>query len=106
MRKGTPGVFLAAALALSVGNAAAVPYSFTNIADSSGPFDFFGTPSLNNSGTVAFVASWTRVSEASSPAAAGPPRPSPTPADHSTSLASRLSQRQRHGGVLRPPGHG
>ena len=55
MRKGTPGVFLAATLALSAGNAAAVPYSFTNIADTSGPFLFFGEPSLNNSGTVAFA---------------------------------------------------
>jgi PEP-CTERM motif len=57
MRKGTPGVFLVAALALSVGNAAAVSYSFTNIADSSGAFSFFDRfPALNDSGTVAFHA--------------------------------------------------
>jgi hypothetical protein len=41
MRKGTPGVFLAAALTLSVGNTAAVPYVFTNLYDSSGPFNSF-----------------------------------------------------------------
>jgi hypothetical protein len=57
MRKGTPEVFLVAALALSVGNAAAIPYTFTNIADSSGPFAEFGFwPALNNRGTVAFPA--------------------------------------------------
>jgi hypothetical protein len=57
MRKGTSGMSLAAALALSVGNTAAVPYTFTNIADTSGPFSAFSAfPSLNNSGTVAFAA--------------------------------------------------
>ena len=53
MSKRTHVLFLAAALALSVGNAAAVPYSFTNITT------FFccgilGGPSVNNGGTVAF----------------------------------------------------
>ena len=48
----TSVTFVAAALALLVGNAAAIPYTFTNIVDSSG-----GYPSLNNSGTVAFFSS-------------------------------------------------
>jgi hypothetical protein len=56
MRKRILEVFLAATLAVTVGNAAAVPYSFNNIADSNGPFSFFSAPSLNNSGTVAFTA--------------------------------------------------
>ena len=57
MRNRTPVVFLAGALALSAGNAAAVPYTFTNLYDTSGPFgEFRTTPSLNNSGTVAFFA--------------------------------------------------
>lgn len=59
MSKTTHVVFLAASLALSVGNAAAVPYTFTNIADNSGPFIDFGFPfgpSINDSGTVAFAA--------------------------------------------------
>jgi len=61
MRERTSAIFLAAAIALSVGNAAAAPYTFINIADNSGPFNFFGGPlfrgpSLNDSGTVAFVA--------------------------------------------------
>ena len=48
---------LGLALALSAGNAAAVSYSFTNIADSSGAFSFFDRfPALNDSGTVAFHA--------------------------------------------------
>ena len=55
MRKITSVVFLAAALALSVGNAAAVPYTFTNIVDSSGGFGSFAGNLVNNSGTVAFV---------------------------------------------------
>ena len=57
MRKGTPKAFLYAALLLSIGNAVATPYKFTNLYDSSGPFNGFGAPSLNNSGTVAFSAS-------------------------------------------------
>lgn len=57
MRKRTVVVCLAAALTLSVGNAAAVPYTFTNIAEISleGPSGLPGA-SLNNSGTVAFSA--------------------------------------------------
>ncbi len=56
MRNKTAVTFVAAALALSVGNAAAVPYTFTNIAEiSSGTSRDFSGPSLNNSGTVAFV---------------------------------------------------
>jgi len=47
-----------AALALSVGDAAAASFTFINIADTSeeGPFQVagFGVPALNNSGTVAF----------------------------------------------------
>ena len=43
MHKRTPVVFLAA-LALLVGNAAAVPYTFTNIVDSTGPFHTFDSP--------------------------------------------------------------
>ena len=37
---------------------AAQNYTFTNIADSTGPFSsfIFGGPSLNNSGTVSFTA--------------------------------------------------
>ena len=57
MRKGTREIFLAAALALSVGNAAAAPFTFINIADTqTGPFQVagLGAPSLNDSGTVAF----------------------------------------------------
>lgn len=57
MRKGTPKAFLYAVLVLSIGNAVAAPYKFTNLYDSSGPFNGFGAPSLNNSGTVAFSAS-------------------------------------------------
>ena len=56
MSKGTLGIVLAAALALSVSNAAAAPFRFSNLYDSSGSFNGFGFPSLNNSGTVAFGA--------------------------------------------------
>jgi hypothetical protein len=58
MRNGTPEVFLAAALALSVGNAAAVMYTFTNIADSSGPLFSVFFPALNNNGSVAFFSTF------------------------------------------------
>jgi len=57
MRTATQVAFLAAALTLSVGNTVAVPFSFTNLYDSSGPFNSFGAPAINNSGTVAFSAS-------------------------------------------------
>jgi hypothetical protein len=38
------------------GAAGALPYTFVNIADTSGPFSSFGHPALNASGTVAFFA--------------------------------------------------
>jgi len=41
---------------MSVGNAMAAPYTFTNIVDSTGPLNHPGLPFLNNSGTVAFGA--------------------------------------------------
>lgn len=62
MRKRNSAVVLLAVLILPVGNAVAAPYKFTNLYDSSGPFENFGGfsslggPSLNNSGTVAFGA--------------------------------------------------
>jgi len=56
MRNGASAILLAAALTLPVSNAAAVPYTFSNLYDSSGPFNGFDVPYLNNSGTVAFAA--------------------------------------------------
>src|SRR5688572_26155245 len=54
MRNGASAILLAVALALSAGHAAAVSYTFTNIADSTGPFRVFSTPVLNNTGMVVF----------------------------------------------------
>jgi len=54
MRNGTPAVFLATTLALSAGNAAAAPYTFTNIVE--GNLSDLNDPSFNDSGTVAFAA--------------------------------------------------
>lgn len=56
MRNGASAILLAAVLTLPVSNAAAVPYTFSKLYDSSGSFNDFGLPSLNNSGTVAFAA--------------------------------------------------
>ena len=123
MRKRTPVVFLAAVLALSVGNAAAVPYTFTNIADNPSEFAdlfFFNSPSLNNSGTVAFVvgqfpegselhrdtvaAGRTRLEVGTFIGSGGPVA---TIAEGSGfDVSPPLSQRQRHCGVLCLHGNG
>src|SRR5262245_9388021 len=56
MRRRAFRVFLAAALALSIGEVTAASYSFSNLYDSTGPFNSFSLPMLNNSGAVAFGA--------------------------------------------------
>ena len=74
----------------------------TTIADNSGPFSLrLAAPLSTTAARWRSAASWTRVRSASSPAAAGPSRPSSTAADHSDFLRQPLSQRQRHGGVHR-----
>lgn len=47
-------VLAAAALLLSTAGASAQPYTFTNVADTSGAFDDFQPPTINDAGSVVF----------------------------------------------------
>ena len=55
MRSITRFLFLTALFTWPI-HAEATDYTFTKIADTSGPFDYLFTPSINDSGTVAFIA--------------------------------------------------
>lgn len=55
-QRNTPGLS-GCALTVAAGNAVATPYEFTDLYDSRGLFNSFGSPALNDSGTVAFSAS-------------------------------------------------
>jgi hypothetical protein len=84
-------VFLAA-LAVWVGDVAAIPYTFTKIADLEALATFDAAPSVNNSGTVAFSGHVQGVDRASSRGTVGRPRPSLTQAENSAaSSLNRLS---------------